>query len=140
MKKTLKSMEDEITELKEMVNAVKEMLQREGDARRKAQAECTEAKTSLDESRVHFADLKTRLHTAEAANQKMRGYIARIQEDDRATAELMLVGDPNGEHTMVPKRKPTEFEPPSDFTTSTDGFDGMLRRQQRVKPKHWINY
>jgi hypothetical protein len=91
-----------------------------------------------------FADLKERLATAEAENQRMRGYIARVQEDDVVREDLVKVGDPEGEHQLVPKRKPTTFHPPNAFAgydggSAASSIRGMIEGRAR-KPKHWVNY
>lgn len=109
---------------------------------------------SLDESVARekatndqFADLKQRLATAEAENQRMRGYISRVQEDDVVREELVVVGDLDGERRLVPKRKPTEFHSPSGFAghhdeacTASSSIRGMLEGRDRKPPKHWVNY
>jgi chromosome segregation ATPase len=73
------------------------------------------AEKNASETRKQFDDLKQRLHAAEMENQRLRGYVARVQEDDVVREELVVTGDPDGERQMVPKRKPMHFERPSDF-------------------------
>lgn len=108
------------------------------------ESENTLLKNQLTESRGHFADLKTRLLAAETANQFMRGYLARVQEDDVVREDLMTVGDPEGEQHMVPKRKPTAFPRPSDFKEPQGSEHGVYdtygNRRERKTPKHWITY
>lgn len=96
----------------------------------------------LKESRAHFADLKERLSNSEMENQRLRGYIARVQEDDTVREELLTVGDPTGEQHMVPKRKPTVFEQPNNYSTPRNetSFDHYTDRANRAKPRHWITY
>lgn len=99
--------------------------------------------TTLDATRVNLTDLKTRLHAAESSNQYMRGYLARVQEDDTVREELVTMGDPEGEQRMVPKRKPTTFERPDDFTEPKRDRDFMGYQNyedRNRKPKHWITY
>lgn len=101
------------------------------------------AEKALKESREHFADLKQRLQAAESSNQEMRGYIARVQEDDVVREELIATGDPDGEQAMAPKRKPTRFLRPDDFSQPSvaDDFSrGYISHRDRPKPKHWITY
>lgn len=96
----------------------------------------------LSQARADFADLKRRLLAADSANQFMRGYLARVAEDDTVREELLTVGDPNGEQRLVPKRKPTSFPRPSDFTEPVD-LDRNRRyfnEGDRPKPRHWIIY
>jgi hypothetical protein len=101
------------------------------------------AEKSAKEALQHFGDLKQRLNAAEMENQRLRGYLARVQEDDVVREELVATGDPDGERTMVPKRKPTIFERPRDYTDfherNTMGMTYSGSRD-RPKPKHWINY
>lgn len=94
---------------------------------------------------AQFADLKERLATAEAENQRMRGYIQRVQEDDTVREELVATGDPTGEQTMVPKRKPTSFDQPPSHSNlgeidTSDRFYRSYENEQRRKPIHWIRY
>lgn len=94
------------------------------------------------ETRLQFDDLKTRLHAAETSNGFMRGYLARTQEDDAVREELVTVGDPDGEQHLVPKRKPTAFPRPSDYTHPypPDNYDKHATARERRPPKHWITY
>lgn len=96
------------------------------------------------ELREQFDDLKQRLVAAEQANQFMRGYVARVQEDDVVREELIATGDTEGEQRLVPKRKPTVFERPDDFTEprrrGDSVYGGFLNRDDRPKPKHWVTY
>jgi hypothetical protein len=100
------------------------------------------AETDAKEARQQFADLKQRLHAAEMENQRLRGYLARVQEDDVVREELVATGDPDGERTMIPKRKPTIFDRPPDYTDfqARDSMGMTYSGRDRPKPKHWINY
>ena len=97
------------------------------------------------ETRAQFDDLKTRLVTAEADNQRMRGYITRVQEDDVVREELVTVGDPGGEQRLVPKRKPEPFHQPSPYSviaSECNAGPSYVDRytRERTPPKHWITY
>lgn len=89
-------------------------------------------------------DLKERLASSEAENQRMRGYIARVQEDDVVREELVPTGDPAGEQRLVPKRQPTEFFAPSPYQQREEagrGYGGhMMAAERREKPRHWVTY
>lgn len=91
---------------------------------------------------AEFGDLKERLQTAEAENQRMRGYIQRVQEDDLEASEIVTTGDPHGEEVLVPKRRPTRFGTPSGYGTpgytEDRGFGHSLHSSAR--PRHWIRY
>lgn len=104
----------------------------------------TSAEGELKTARAEHNNLKERLVNAEAENQRMRGYIARVQEDDTVREELIAVGDPAGEQQLVPKRKPTVFNQPhgySEFTAQGGdaAFSGYSRRDP-PKPRHWVTY
>ena len=92
--------------------------------------------------RKSIDDLKERLANAESENQRMRGYLARVQEDDIVREELIAVGDPSGETRLVPKRKPTVFHQPSSYRDQ--GCDSAMmaydRGATRAAPKHWVTY
>ena len=111
--------------------------------RRKAVDQQHILEAQIKEMHKHFADLKERLSNAEMENQRLRGYIARVQEDDTVREELITTGDPDGEQRMVPKRKPTLFVEPNQYGTfgSDSGNTYLDRiRDDRAKPKHWITY
>lgn len=101
----------------------------------------------IKQTREQFNDLKTRIQAAETANQFMRGYLARVQEDDVVREELVTTGEPGGEQQMVPKRKPTHFSRMDDYTVFGDrdgsspyhGF-GMTSEERSRRRKHWITY
>ena len=94
--------------------------------------------------RAQFDDLKTRLITSENENQRMRGYIARVQEDDVVREELVPTGDPAGEMSLVPKRKSAQFyepQPMSNTGNVDDRFSPSYHGgEPRRKAKHWITY
>ena len=118
------------------------MSNRMRNERDEARARLAEAEAATKKVRDQFDDLKTRLHAAESANQFMRGYLARVHEDDTVREELVTVGNPDGEQHMVPKRKPTQFERPSDFSepvSDPNRYGGWVDRH-RPPAKHWITY
>jgi hypothetical protein len=93
------------------------------------------------ETRAQFDDLKQRLVTAEFDNQRMRGYLARVQEDDVVREELIKIGDLEGECRLVPKRKPTAFEQPGQFQLSREMASHPYGdRVHQPKPRHWVTY
>lgn len=117
----------------------------EGAATRDAvRAELRSLQEAQKRTSSQLDDLKTRLVLAEAENQRMRGYIQRVQEDDVVREDLVKVGDPEGSHQLVPKRKPSHFNEPEPFrgagcNMATDSFaDRMMR--DRAPPKHWVTY
>lgn len=92
----------------------------------------------VEEMRKQFADLKERLHNSEMENQRLRGYVERVQEDDVVREELVQTGDPNGEQRLVSKRKLTTFRcdpTPVGWIGSHDEYG-----RERPKSKHWVNY
>jgi chromosome segregation ATPase len=72
---------------------------------RTAQDRATAAEEGLKESRTHFADLKERLANAEAETARLRGYLARVHEDDIVRDGLVEVEDGDGKRS-VPRRPP----------------------------------
>lgn len=96
-------------------------------------------------TRAQFEDLKSRLATSESDNQRMRGYIARVQEDDVVREELVSIGEPGGEQKLVPKRKTTVFGEPYPYMVDAargDDSIGMThyRDANRPRPRHWVAY
>lgn len=124
-------------------------LESENSALRAQQAEISlrlnSAYAETKEVRSQFSELKERLLNAENQRQLMLGYIKRVQEDDVVREELVLVGEPGGEQTMVPKRKPTGFPgvlhhcPPSDMG---EPMISRFEREMRGTPRHrhWVSY
>jgi multidrug efflux pump subunit AcrA (membrane-fusion protein) len=118
------------------------------DARRTAEIAAREAREAaakeVAQVRAQFDDLKRRVQDAETSNQFMRGYIARVQEDDTVREELVTMGEPDGEQQLVPKRKPTPFPRPSDFTqlepSDAYGISYDERQERKRKARHWITY
>jgi len=93
------------------------------------------------ETRAQFDDLKQRLATAEFENQRMRGYLERVQEDDVVREELIQVGNPDGGHQLVPKRKPTVFHEPYQLSQlAMTETAATYHDRQRQNPKHWVTY
>lgn len=75
------------------------------------------------ELRSRIDDLKTRLAQAEATTNEMRGYIARVQEDDVVREELVQTGDlAGGEVRLEPKRKPHHFPSPGERDRTMNAF------------------
>jgi septal ring factor EnvC (AmiA/AmiB activator) len=97
------------------------------------------AHKDLEQTRKQFADLKERLYGAEMENQRLRGYLQRVQEDDTVREELVVTGDPDGQRAMVPKRKSTVFLRPDDLSRESS-LHGQIYSGERQKPKHWISY
>lgn len=138
--------------LKDQLKQTQELLQRETASNAElhqravlAEQERAAAKVHADDISEKFTDLKKRIVAAEQANQYLRGYIARVQEDDVVREELLTVGEPDGEQRMVPKRKLTTFERPEDFMepkpSRNDIYSGGYHeRNIRKKPVHFISY
>jgi|SRR5215472_3048043 len=123
------------------INRLELLVKQHSDAKYAAQAEAVQAKEEIKEVRKQFADLKERLSNAEMENQRMRGYIQRVQEDDVVREELVTTGDPEGERMMVPKRKPTMFMQPQHYSELGDhGIMSGYSNRDRPKPKHWVTY
>lgn len=108
-----------------------------------AQTAARAAKKDADDARAEHNDLKERLAAAELENARLRGYIARVQEDDVVREELVKVGDPEGEQHLVPKRKPTVFNAPDQYASAPaepgDQYRPHWEIQQRPR-RHWVTY
>lgn len=119
-----------------------ELLKESVAERNALRADIKGANEKITQAAVDIADLKKRLHAAETSNQFMRGYLSRVQEDDTVREELVTIGEPGGEQQMVPKRKPTTFERPSDFTEPQDRQSGLYHEygRERRPARHWITY
>lgn len=112
-----------------------------------ANGETREVKNQRDSVVTQFNNLKERLATAEFENQRLRGYIERVQEDDVVREELVVAGDPDGQVQLTPKRKHTRFEAPNHRSNAGEIADDFMHRHlhgedemRRRKPKHWVTY
>lgn len=133
--KTRAELEATIAELSASYGRMRQACADEVEKRKQAEARD-------QQTRAKFDDLKQRLVTAESDNQRMRGYLARVQEDDFVREELIKVGDPDGQHQLVPKRKPQMFQEPNPFLCVSGDAAGSSysARAQNPKPKHWVTY
>lgn len=119
--------------------------QRQLDATRigSFQNDLAASRDEVKQVRAQFDDLKERIANTEFENQRMRGYIARVQEDDVVREELVTTGEPEGEKHLVPKRKHQTFEQPRQYSNfgEVDGtFHHGYNEEPRRKPKHWVTY
>lgn len=132
-----------IKQLQERITALDEENKRKTARCDELYAATQKLGASEKEARAQFADLKRRLYAAETSNQFMRGYLARVQEDDVVREELVATGEPGGDQQMVPKRKPAQFLRPDDFTSpQEDRFSGYAQtyEERRRRARHWITY
>lgn len=140
-----------MTSLVEQLKTVREINRlrtEEVDQLRKAAEELRKAadvaRIEKNDTYIQFADLKQRLFSSERSNEFMRGYLARVAEDDIVREELIERGDPNGERELVPKRKPTGFPRADDFTYPAQSLgtrEGYIDHdERRRRAKCWINY
>lgn len=110
---------------------------RDACAARDKANETAEARNKIiADLRKNIDDLKVKLQKAEAENQRMRGYIERVQEDDIVREDLISVGDPDGQSQLVPKRKQTSFHEPA-FTRQEASNPYY---QESAPPNFWITY
>lgn len=126
-RKTIASLEDRIAGLEASLQQVNNFA---GERVREANAAADREK----QTRKQFDDLKLLLATTESENARMRGYIARVQEDDVVREDLIPIGDPEGQMQLTAKRKPTNFEP----AVVTSNWQAELR--PALSPKRWVNY
>lgn len=95
-------------------------------------------------ARGQFDDLKRRLFESETENAKLRGYIARVREDDTVREELISVGDPDAPH-LVPKRKNQLdlvhiADGETEFNMSNEDRYGYSHDGRERLRKHWVTY
>jgi hypothetical protein len=104
---------------------------------RDATARATASDESLKESRSHFADLKERLLNAETETARLRGYLARVHEDDIVRDGLVEIEDGQGKRSIPRRPPPLEAVRYSSPAISTDQFDNYGSRKKRT---HWTSY
>lgn len=100
------------------------------------------------EQRARIDDLKVKLDSAQKGNDFMRGYVARIREDDVVREELVMTGGPD-EQRLVPKRKHTGMPCDEVYAESSNGLLSIdkvsemnhLRGEWPGRGrKHWVTY
>lgn len=135
-----------IEELRELRNSDALVMNDQLATIRELKAKLAAAEKEKVETYIQFGDLKTRLLSAERANEFMRGYLARVTEDDTVREELVVTGDPTAP-TLVPKRKPVIFPRSDDFTYPRGSDEGGAvtgrwsnYATEERKPRHWVNY
>jgi hypothetical protein len=102
-----------------------------------------ELRSELKRQAGEIDDLKIRLAQSESENQRMRGYIERVQEDDVVREELVVTGEPGGQQQLVPKRRSTAFVQPGAYSyVAEDGAGCTIAagRVARGNPRHWVTY
>jgi chromosome segregation ATPase len=121
-----------------------------------ARAETHSANMSLSKVRERneeltnqFGDLKERLHKAEIDNERLRGYIERVLEDDVVNEDLIKVGEPDGAERFVPKRISKILQRvPRMSQVDLDSIEHHIRTSGHIgyadeapkRPQHWIRY
>lgn len=133
----------ENTELKIKIEALDRELKAALERNRALGAELSLERDTVKQKQKQFDDLKERLSNSESENQRMRGYISRVQEDDVVREELVTTGDLEGEKHLVPKRKPTSFVEPRAYSNTGETDGAYLRGyndEPRRKSKHWVTY
>jgi seryl-tRNA synthetase len=111
-------------------------------ALREQRSELAAMAAANKETSAQFDDLKERLANSETECTRMRGYIARVQEDDVVREELVATGDPGGEQRLVPKRQHATFPPRSAYSDLSPQAGGTIyhHRNDRPPPRHWVTY
>lgn len=105
------------------------------------------AEKKRDEAFFDMLDLKQRLLSSERSAEFMRGYLARVVEDDTVREDLVATGDPEAP-SLQPKRKPftetglSRFPRQEDFSypRNRDPDIGYAAENRAKKPRHWITY
>jgi hypothetical protein len=118
------------------------------DLRRKlnnANSTVTNMLAANKEKCEQIAELKTLLRNAELQQAQQEGYITRVREDDVVNEPLISVGDPEGDRSLVPKRKHLPLnamqyvgDEKAGWSSNTDcnTYGGTLPKPRRS----WINY
>ena len=133
---------EELLELRDEVKSLAADNKRLDDAMLAAREARDGARKEAATYRERNEELKDRLVRAELNVQWLRGYVARVREDDVANEELVPTGNED-DRTPVPKRK---FEPlpPDHHDGARGGADSMYvsrsSGEPRLKRKHWVNY
>lgn len=94
------------------------------------------------EKNEQIAELKMLLRNTELQQAQQEGYITRVREDDVVNEPLVSVGDPEGDRSLVPKRKHLPLVARQYVeNTPTVGVGKYSQGAGAARPrKSWINY
>jgi hypothetical protein len=110
--------------------------------REQAAASAAEAKRA----RAEHDDLKARLLTLTRENEQMRGYIARVQEDDIVRESLVEEQQGEGNKRLVPKRMHRSFDRSLAMGDASCVGDMAIEKgygfesRSREVPRNWTTY
>ena len=90
----------------------------------------------VKEVREQFADIKRRLLEAETETARLRGYLARVHEDDIVRDGLVEIEDAQGKR-LVPKRPPPMN---AGAVEHYEQFNSSVGYGSNKKQTHWTNY
>lgn len=96
------------------------------------------AERSAKEAREQFDDLKRRLLESETELARLRGYLARVREDDAVREGYMEIDGPQGKIT-APKRPDKSWERRPEPSLFDQQMNSHFTGDRREK-KHWISY
>lgn len=136
--KTLKAALKDLEVLRKEYNAESERRSGYYDSYMNEKSARVAAQTERDETRSQFADLKERLLNAETELSRLRGYLARVHEDDVVRDGLVEIEDGQGKRS-VPRRQPPftmQVSEPYHSPILTT-YDNYGREQKRT---HWTSY
>lgn len=102
-----------------------------------------EAIEARDKTQAQFAELKARLFAAEGENRELRGYIARVREDDSVRDGVQIITDEIPR--AVPRRMPApQIHSPLRGYQNGDAAAPMTAREiiagAEQQPRHWTSY
>lgn len=137
-KETLKSLREALATNRELREADRKNIQ-------DLFAKCNAAEDEAKRARAEHDDLKERLLVLTRENEQMRGYIARVQEDDVVREEVVCETQ-DGNSRLVPKRMHRSFDRSLAMgdascvgDTATDERYGLSNRERPV-PRNWTTY
>ncbi|MEW6256556.1 MAG: hypothetical protein AB1592_11415 [Pseudomonadota bacterium] len=98
------------------------------------------AKEGEAAARKSIEDLKHRLMNAEIEAARLRGYIERVAEDDKAREEPVQVATTH----MVPRRNPPPLfgdgSAVMNAPSGTGAFGSRMHADGASRPKHWTGF
>lgn len=125
--------------LKDALEVIEHQQKDCSEAREQATAEYRrrlKAEEAAQLAEKHFADLKERLFNADIELSRLRGYLARVHEDDVVRDGMIEIEDSNGKR-QVPRRQP----PFTNLAYRDDAGMGLSSLYHNSEKRtHWTSY
>lgn len=137
--KTLKAALAEINDLHVQLHQFKDRAEKHYNTYNDERSTRVAAQTERDETHAQFAELKQRLLNAETELSRLRGYLARVHEDDVVRDGMVEIEDVQGKRQVPRRQLPMTSAYPVDvYSDMANGLNAPYGREK--KRTHWTSY